>query len=102
MGHRWYCVSLQHNTYMRDLFWVTVEAQPKCEYHLSRRLIFRKGSLLGPVVGEDKKYVLNLLPAALPNRGMGLVFWVILLEIVLARGMSVSCNAITSYTCAKS
>ena len=46
--------------------------------------------------------ILNPLPVALPKREMGLVFWVILLKIVLARGMSVSCNAITSYACAKS
>ena len=30
---------------------------------------------LGPVVGENKKWVLNPLPVALPKRGMGLVFW---------------------------
>ena len=35
-----------------------------------------------PVVGEDKKLVLNPLPVALPKHGMGLVFWVMLLEIV--------------------
>ena len=67
---------------MRDPFWVTAEAQPKYEYPLSWRLICRKGSLLGPVVGEDKKYVLNPLPVALPKHGMDLVFWVMLLEIV--------------------
>ena len=31
---------------------------------------------MGLVVGEDRKWVLNLLPIALSKRGMGLVFWV--------------------------
>ena len=61
---------------MRDLFFVTAEAQPKYEYPLSWRLVCRKGSLLGHVVGEDQKYVLNLLPVALTKRRMSLVFWV--------------------------
>jgi len=38
---------------------------------------------LGPITGEDKKWVLNHLPIALPKYGMGLIFWVMLLEIVL-------------------
>jgi hypothetical protein len=59
---------------MRDLFWVTAEAKPKYEYHLSWRLICRKDSLLGGVVGEDQNWILNHLPVALTKRGMGLVF----------------------------
>jgi hypothetical protein len=37
---------------MQGLFWVAVEEQPKYEYPLSWKLIYRKGSL---VIGEDKK-----------------------------------------------
>lgn len=40
-----------------------------------------KGSLLGLIVGEDQKYVLNSLTVALCKREMGLVFWVSLLEM---------------------
>ena len=58
---------------MRDPFWITAEAQPKYEYPLSWRLICRKGSLLGPVVGEDQKQVRNPLHVALPKREMGLI-----------------------------
>jgi len=36
---------------------------------------------LGLIVGEDAEYVLNLLPVALPKERMGLVFWMLLLEI---------------------
>ena len=74
MGRGWYCISLQQNTYMWDPFWVTAETQPKYEYPLSWRLICRKGYLLGPVAGEDKKWVLNPLPIALPKHEMGLIF----------------------------
>jgi len=63
---------------MRDPFWVTAEAQPKYEYHLSWILIYRNGSLLGPIVEKDQKWVLNPLPVVLPKHGMGLVFWVML------------------------
>ena len=45
-------------------------------YSLFWRPICRKGSLLGLVIGEDKKWVLNPLPITLHKRGMGLVFWV--------------------------
>jgi len=55
MGLKWYCINLQQSTYMWDPFLVTTKAQPKYEYSLSWRLICRKGSLLGPVVGEDQK-----------------------------------------------
>jgi len=41
-----------------------------------------RGSLLGPVAGEDQKWVLNPLPVALPKHRMNFVFWVMLLEIV--------------------
>jgi hypothetical protein len=36
-----------------------------------------------PVVGEDKKWVSNPLHVALSECEMGLIFWVMLLEIVL-------------------
>jgi hypothetical protein len=39
-------------------------------------------SLLGHVIGEDVEYILNHLPVTLPKSEMGLVFWVLLLEIV--------------------
>jgi hypothetical protein len=34
----------------------------------------RKSSLFGPIVGKEKKWVLNTLPVALPKSQMGLVF----------------------------
>jgi hypothetical protein len=45
-------------------------------------LFCRKDSLLGPIVGENQKWVFNHLPVALPKRRIGLVFLVSLLEIV--------------------
>jgi hypothetical protein len=35
---------------------------------------------MDPVVGEDKKWVLNPLLIALPKRGMSLLFWMMLLD----------------------
>ena len=55
MGLKWYGITLQQSTYMRDQFWVTVKAQLKYEYPVSLRLICRKGSLLDLVVREDQK-----------------------------------------------
>jgi hypothetical protein len=55
IGLAWYYISLQRSIYMRDLFWVVVEEKPKYDYHLFWRLIYRNGSLLGLVVGDDKK-----------------------------------------------
>jgi hypothetical protein len=59
---------------MENLFWVSGEIISKFEYYFSYRTIYTKGSLLGLVVGEAKKWVLNLLPAKLQKRGMSLVF----------------------------
>ena len=42
----------------------------------------QKGFSFGHVVGEDAEWVLNHLHVALPKGQMGLVFWVLLLEIV--------------------
>jgi len=55
--------------------------EPKYGYPLFWKLICRKNSLLGLVVGEDTEYVLNLLPRALPKERMDLIFWMLLLEI---------------------
>jgi len=71
-----YCIGLQQSIYTGDLFWVSGEVQPKSEYSLSSRLIYRKGTLLGLAVVEDQKLVLKHLPVALPKPNMGLVFWV--------------------------
>ena len=70
MGHRWYCISLKQSTYTGNPFWLPGEAQPKYEYSLS----WRQGSILGLVAGEDKKWVLNILPVALPKHEIDLVF----------------------------
>jgi hypothetical protein len=61
---------------------MTGEALPKLSILSSGNPFCRKDSLLGPIVGEDQKWVLNHLPVALPKRRMGLIFWVSLLEIV--------------------
>jgi len=74
MGSERSKISLQQTTYTGDLFWVAWETQPKYEYPLFWKLICRKDSLLGLVVGEDVEYVLNFLPVALPKVRIDLVF----------------------------
>ena len=83
MGLQQYCIGLQQNTYTGDPFFMPGETQPKSKYPLYWRPICRNDSLLGHVVGEDRKQVLNPLPVVLPKHRTGLVFWMPLSEIVL-------------------
>ena len=76
MGLRQYCIDLQQSTYTRDQFQVPRQAQHKSEYPFSCRPICRKSSLLGLVVEEDQKQVLN--PS--PQTWNGSLFWVPLLQ----------------------
>jgi hypothetical protein len=50
-----YCISLQQSTYIRDLFWVAAQAQPKYEYPLSPGDLFAERVLFWVLLLEKTK-----------------------------------------------